>query len=127
MGSTGFRNVVVQLVSFALLAMGMVQSSGAALIGTQQLIASDAQQSRVGRIEAMLAQEDVAQELVRLGVAPEDVMARVANLSDNELMTLEGRLDQHVAGGDALALIGAVFLVLLILELVGVTDVFKAI
>ncbi len=40
---------------------------------------------------------------------------------------LEAEMDRQIAGGDALSLIGAVFLVLLILELVGVTDVFKSI
>ena len=44
-----------------------------------------------------------------------------------ELLELESRFDEQVAGGDALGVIGAVFLVLLILELVGVTDIFKSI
>jgi hypothetical protein len=34
-------------------------------------------------------------------------------------------MEQMPAGGDALAIIGIVFLVLLILEAVGVTDIFK--
>jgi uncharacterized membrane protein (Fun14 family) len=34
-------------------------------------------------------------------------------------------MDQMPAGGDALAVIGIVFLVLIILELVGVIDIFK--
>jgi uncharacterized membrane protein (Fun14 family) len=34
-------------------------------------------------------------------------------------------LDEAPAGGDALAVIGIVFLVLLILELTGVIDIFK--
>jgi len=44
-----------------------------------------------------------------------------------ELIALEGRIDENNAGGSALGTIGAVFLVLLILEVVGVTDVFKGI
>ena len=38
-----------------------------------------------------------------------------------------GKIDQQIAGGDILAVIGIVFVVLLILELVGVTDIFKSI
>ena len=37
------------------------------------------------------------------------------------------RLDRAPAGGDALEVVGLVFLVLLILELVGVIDIFKTI
>ncbi len=54
------------------------------------------------------------------------VEERLNGLSTAELMALEGRLDSHLAGGDAIAVIGVVFLVLLILELVGVTDIFKS-
>jgi uncharacterized membrane protein (Fun14 family) len=38
---------------------------------------------------------------------------------------LAERMDTLPAGGDALAIIGIVFLVLIILEVVGVIDIFK--
>jgi len=49
----------------------------------------------------------------------------VAALTDSELRTLAGQMAEMPAGADALAVIGIVFLVLLILEAVGVIDVFK--
>jgi hypothetical protein len=64
---------------------------------------------------------------VALGVDQATVMERLNGLSTAELLELEGQIDQQVAGGDILGLIGAVFVVLLILELVGVTDIFKSI
>ena len=45
--------------------------------------------------------------------------------SDQELHQLAVDMRNAPAGGDALALIGAVFVVLLILELTGVIDIFK--
>ena len=62
-----------------------------------------------------------------MGVDRALVHDRLLALSDSELLMLEQEMDRLVAGGDALAVIGAVFLVLLILELVGVTDIFKSI
>jgi hypothetical protein len=54
------------------------------------------------------------------------VEARLARLTDSELRTLADRIDQApAAGADILAVIGVVFVVLLILEAVGVIDVFK--
>ena len=54
------------------------------------------------------------------------VEARLARLTDFELSTLADRIDQApAAGADILAVIGVVFVVLLILEAVGVIDVFK--
>jgi hypothetical protein len=60
-----------------------------------------------------------------LGVDPAKVGERVASLTDSELRTLAGQMHDMPAGADALAIIGIVFLVLLILEAVGVVDIFK--
>ena len=81
----------------------------------------------LSRIEGLLAREDVAKQMMALGVQPEQVMARLDAMTSEELRMLESRFDEQVAGGDAIAIIGTVFLVLLILELVGVTDIFKSI
>jgi hypothetical protein len=54
------------------------------------------------------------------------VVERLNGLSHAELMELEGQLESQVAGGDVIAVIGVVFVVLMILELVGVTDIFKS-
>jgi hypothetical protein len=60
-----------------------------------------------------------------MGVAPSVVDTRLASLSDRELHQMAMDMERAPAGGDALAIIGIVFLVLLILEVVGVIDIFK--
>jgi hypothetical protein len=113
-------------MAIAIISMGFVQVSAAGVIGTQQMVNSEARQDQLAHIETLLARQDVASQLALYGVAPEMVMERVQNLTNAELAALEGKMDQQVAGGDILALIGAVFVVLLILELTGVIDIFKA-
>ena len=55
-------------------------------------------------------------------------MTRAATLSDAELAQVAEQMQTLPAGGDSLfAVIGIVFLVLLILELTGVIDIFKRI
>lgn len=120
------RSVVFKLVTLSLLSVGFIQVSGAAMIDTQQLMDFDARGAQVSRVTALLARQDVADQLVALGVDPQVVQSRVANLTDAELAALEGKLDEQIAGGNALGIIGAVFLVLMILEFVGVIDIFKA-
>ena len=78
-------------------------------------------------MEMLLAREDVGRQLAVLGVDQDLVVQRLNGLSSAELLELEGQIDKQIAGGDILGLIGAVFVVLLILELVGVTDIFKSI
>ena len=62
--------------------------------------------------------------MLRLGADPAQVDGRIASLSDAELMRVQGELDRAPAGG-VLAVVGIVFVVLLILELTGVIDIFK--
>lgn len=125
MRSKMLLNFVARLVSLSLLSLGLAQASGAAMIGTQRVIHSEMREASIGRVESILAREDISRQLVIFGVDPQEVQSRVGNMTDTELFALEGNLDQHIAGGDAVAIVGAVFLVLLILEIVGITDIFK--
>ncbi|MDX1561909.1 MAG: PA2779 family protein [Gammaproteobacteria bacterium] len=77
------------------------------------------------RIESVLSREEFAAELLRLGVDPDAALARAEALSDHELNMLADDLEELPAGGGLLGTIGVVFVVLLILELVGVIDIFK--
>jgi hypothetical protein len=68
---------------------------------------------------------EVREKLSALGVDAAQLDARVAALTDAELATLADRIDTMPAGAGAIEVIGIVFLVLLILEAVGVIDIFK--
>jgi hypothetical protein len=116
-----------RLVAISLLSAGFVQPSGAAVISSQERIDAESRGALISRIETVLARNDIAAQFARFGVSPDQAQERLNNLTDEELLQLETTMGDEVAGGDALATIGTVFLVLLILELVGVTDIFKSI
>jgi hypothetical protein len=124
---TKTRALVMRVVSVSLICMGFAQVAPAGMIGTSQLLENEARAESLTRIEMLLARDDVGQQFVALGVEPALVLERLNAMTTEELLALEHRFDEQVAGGDALAIIGTVFLVLLILELVGVTDIFKSI
>ena len=121
------RASILRAVSISLVCLGFAQVAPAGMISTSEIVDSQTRVESLSRIELLLAREDVTRQMVALGVQPQQVMARLDAMTTAELIELESRFDEQVAGGDALGLIGAVFLVLLILELVGVTDVFKSI
>lgn len=125
MHSVRIRNFVARLVTVSLLSLGLAQVSGAAMIGTHQVVQSEARDARIERVEMILAREDIAKQMVRFGVDPLEVQSRIGNMTDAELLALEGNLDKHVAGGSALTVVGIVFVVLMVLEFVGITDIFK--
>ena len=106
--------------------VGMPQITLAAPIGTQTVIELETHQSRLDRVSAMLAREEVREAMIQLGVAPEDAQRRVLALSPEELTLVEQQLDSLPAGGNTvLVVLGIVFLVLLVLELTGTIDIFK--
>ena len=123
---SNLTQTVARSVAIAIVAVGFAPYAGAAVISPQELIQEEVRAERVAGLGALLARSDVAQQLEKYGVSADQVMERVDNMTDAEILALNNAIDRHVAGGDALAIIGAVFLVLLILELVGVTNVFSA-
>jgi hypothetical protein len=120
------KQLCVYAVCLALLNLGSPPVAQAALVATSQAVAAaDARTADLALVNSTLAREQVRQQLSALGVDPAAVDARVARLTDSELRTLADRMEQMPAGGDALAVIGIVFVILIILELVGVIDIFK--
>jgi len=100
----------------------------AGLIPTEEVIAGEQVAAERERVIAFLERQEVRTQMVALGVDPAEAMARVQALSDEEVRQIAGRLDELPAGQDAVgALIGAavfVFLVLLLTDLLGLTDVY---
>jgi len=96
----------------------------AALVGTEQLVTAAQGQAARQRLATLLQRDDVAAALQHNGVDPVQARARVDSLSDAEVQQLAGRIDQLPAGGDVLGLAVFVFLVLLLTDVLGYTDIF---
>ncbi len=102
--------------------------ANAGLISTEQVVEREAAAADRARIFDFLARQDVRAQLTELGVDSAMAEARVAGLSDAEIRDIAGRIDQLPAGQDFVgAILGAalvIFLVLLITDILGMTDVF---
>lgn len=96
----------------------------AGIISTQDALAM-ADGQALERVETWLMRDDVRRELAQLGVDPELARLRAAALSPAELEELAGRLEEAPAGAGVLEVIGATFVVLLVLELLGVINIFN--
>lgn len=120
-----FRRACVAVLSASLISLGMQAPAAAGVVGTADAIASQDGSNARAVVDATLARADVRAELARMGVDPAAIEGRLDALSEAEVATLAGQIGEAPAGGDALAVIGIVFVVLVILELVGVIDIFK--
>ena len=121
------KKITVMVLALLLGTSGLVAQVQAAMIGAPDVLRTEQRLQVRDRMAQLLTQESVQRSLQALGVAPEQARARVQSLTGEELDQLATRLDELPAGGGALEVIGIVFLVLLVLELVGVTNIFNRI
>ena len=123
---TIFRRFVASILCVTILNLSSPLVVQAGVIGTLQAVESQQRAADLSIVNSALAREQVRAELGALGVDAAAVEARLGAMTDAELRSLAGEIENLPAGGDALAVIGIVFLVLLILEAVGVIDIFKS-
>jgi hypothetical protein len=118
------------LVAPALLVCTTVQTANAAMVATTEVVrAAQPPAADRERVIAFLARADVQEVLERWGVEPEQAELRVASMTDAELAGFAARIDRLPAGGNGTvgAVVGAIlliFIILLITDLLGLTDVF---
>jgi uncharacterized membrane protein (Fun14 family) len=121
------RHSLVAILAASLFASSLQSAAHAGVISTQEYLTTVDREATRARIDAVLAREEVRSKLEQYGVDPAETDARLAALTDQELDKLATDLENMPAGGSVLAVVGVVFIVLLILELTGVIDIFNKI
>jgi hypothetical protein len=106
-----------------LFAFGAVSPAHAGLVKTDDVLVEVEQNSKRAHVIDMLERDAVRAQLEAMGVAPEAARARVARMTDAEVAELHGRIEDKRAGGiHHVAL--TVFIVFVITDAVGATDIF---
>lgn len=80
-------------------------------------------------IDNFLAKQEVQSKLLEFGVSAENVQARIATLTDEEIAQINEQIETMPAGGSAggaiLGVLVFIFIVLLITDILGFTKVFN--
>jgi hypothetical protein len=116
------RKIIAAVASTCLPGVGLPLPAHAALVGTQQAMHADG--SARTHIQAWLARAEVRKALLDNGVELSQVQARVDALTDAEARDFAARIDQMPAGGDVLGILFAIFVILLVTDILGLTKVF---
>lgn len=118
-----FKKFCSLLLTAALLG-AQVAPVQAGMVGTAQVLA--AEQGRLDRDElvSLLEREELQRQLSALGVDVQHAKVRVAALTDAEVARINQRLAELPAGGSALGIVLFIFIVLIITDALGVTDIF---
>lgn len=126
--STGFRVMAIFMTGLMFALAGPYQAAVAALIPTE--MASDSAKVALARenIKNFMARQDSQNLLIAKGISPEEAKARIDSLTDAEVLMVSQHIESMPAGGNAVGVIvGAillVFIILLITDLLGLTNVF---
>lgn len=99
----------------------------AAMVGTDSLLMQQSQASQLTEVQAYMAREDVQKQMKALGVDPAVAAIRVAAMTPAELNQAQQHIKDMPAGGSAVGAVLAVFLILILLELVGAINIFSRI
>ncbi len=105
-----------------------INLANAAMVTTDQVVEEASQANDRAQVMDFMARQDVRQQLEALGIDPDEAAQRALSLSDEEVQQIAGQMDQLPAGQNAVGVIvGAIVLVLLVLlitDLLGLTNVF---
>ena len=122
------KPVSILLTICMLMVIVPYRSSFAGMIGTETALDMTRGQEARNYLNGIVAREDVQTALIAQGINPLEAKARIDSLSDAEAIDLADQIEQQPAGGSALGVIvGAlliVFIVLLITDILGYTDIF---
>ncbi len=124
-----FRRTVATIAAVSVLGTSLpvvafaqpTQAAPASLVTTEEAIAPAVQ----ARVQELLARSEVRDALLARGVSPEQVSARVAAMTEEEARAVADKLDQLPAGAsDVLGFILVIFIILLVTDILGLTNVF---
>jgi len=111
------------VLTFALLSMSL-NNAQAALVSNEQVIAQAQHQNAKAQLIQAIERADVRQQLLSMGVREQDITRRIDLMTADEVAQLNQQIDELPAGGDLLGIILVIFIVFVITDVIGATDIF---
>ena len=122
------KPVSLMMIVIMLTISGPFQSAFGAIIGTEELLNEAYGQSAKAYLKELLARQDIQNALISQGIEPEEAAARIDSLSNAEAVHAADHFQQlRAASGfleTFLILVFLTFLILLITDIAGYTDIF---
>ncbi len=112
------------LVCALALVAGSFSTAFAGMVGTEQLLVAEQVQMDRVQLLATLSRADVKQQLSDMGVDPLQAVERVARMTDAEIAALSEGLGDLPAGSGVLGAVVLIFVVFVVTDVIGATDIF---
>ena len=118
-----YRLSVCIFLSILMLCLTFGQAQ-AAIIANNQIIHQIEQANDKEALLQTLNRIDVQEQLLDMGVNTVDIESRINQMTHEEIAQLNQQFDTLPAGGDALGIIVLVFIIFVITDVIGATDIF---
>jgi hypothetical protein len=110
--------VAILMIILTMLLSVPYQAAFAALVETETMLDMSRGQEARETLKQFMARKDVRSAIVSQGVDPLEADARLASLSDAEIIQLADQIDKLPAGGDVLGLLIAVLVIVVLVLLI---------
>lgn len=119
--SRGFIYLLIFSFTF-----GQISPAFAGIVGTDQFLTEQTIEQDRENLRMLMARDEVRKLLESNGLTVQQAQERVNSLTDSEVRQLASKFEELPAAGDAWVVIIILALVVVILELAGITDIFTA-
>ena len=117
------RRPTAALLSMLLALMPMLPAQ-AAMIGNEQIVNQSLSVQTRDSLRQLFEQDTARQQLQAWGVSPDRINTRINSLTDAELARINQQVGDLNAGGNILGILLVIFIVFVITDVIGATDIF---
>ena len=117
-------NRILTLALSLLLICAPISQAQAAIIANAQLIDQVQHVSDKNALLQSLNRVEVQEQLLSMGVSTAELENRVNQMTQQEIAQLNQQINELPAGGDILGIIVLIFIVFVITDVIGATDIF---
>ena len=107
-----------------LLALMPLLPAQAAMIGNEQVVHQGLSHQTRDGLQQLFEQETAQQQLQAWGVSPDQIRSRIDSLTDAELASINQQVNDLHAGSGVLGILLVIFVVFVITDVIGATDIF---
>lgn len=116
------KRLVCVVLAFSVFNLALQGVANAAIVSSSDIVAAEQVQLDRAELKNLFARADVQQKLVAMGVDVNAAQARIDTMSEQELQQLAASMDEMPAGAGFVEALVLAFLILVVLEVTGVTD-----
>ena len=120
---TSFRRTMSLFLSLLMLLASFSQVQ-AAIISNNQVIDNIEQTNNKEALLQTIHRIDVQEQLLSMGVNTADIENRINNMTQEEIAQLNQQFDELPAGGSVLGVVLLIFIIFVITDVIGATDIF---